>query len=267
MRSVLWPAMSGLLLMGIAACDSPDTMPGDANTPATSLSLEIWGEQYCETGLPASIFDDGYSVVFDKFLVSLSSATVEGEGLAPAIDISDATVWDLVKAGPHVISTVSAPPGTYDQSSFKTAAATSASTSGNVDNADLQRMIDGGYVYYVSGSATLDATTKTFHWGFTADKIYQCDSVGILEAGGSTTVQMTLHVDHVFTTNLSNFKNRFTEIAEADSNGDGEVTQAELEMVTDGYDGGQYFTANNLWDYLNKESTFLGHVDGENECI
>ncbi len=283
----IWAAcvVSTLLFVLNVACGNDDdtgTGDGDTDTDADTdtdtdtdtdadpgtLTLEIWGEDYCETGLPSNVFADGWSVVFDKFLVNLSSVTITGSGMDPAIEITTPMVWDLVKQGPHVIAVEKdAPAGTYNQSHFTTGAATSQSTAGNAEASDVEAMIDGGYVYWIAGTATKDATTKTFNWGFTLEKSYVCSSIGVLEGGGEVTVQFTIHVDHVFTTNLSTFTNHFQEIADSDADQDGEVTQAELEQVTSGYDGGPYFDAKNFWDYLLKESAYLGHVDGEQECL
>jgi hypothetical protein len=60
---------------------------------------------------------------------------------------------------------------------------------------------------------------------------------------------------------------RFEELALADADSDGEITQAELEAapVPGAFDTGNDEVAN-LWAFLVAQSRTLGHVDGEGHC-
>ena len=66
--------------LGLAAgCDDADATRGEG-----TLGVAIWGEEFIETGIPASEFADGYGVTFDSFLINVGEiAVAREEGLTP----------------------------------------------------------------------------------------------------------------------------------------------------------------------------------------
>jgi hypothetical protein len=56
-------------------------------------------------------------------------------------------------------------------------------------------------------------------------------------------------------------------MADADSNDDGEITQAELaESDIGSFDPGSEGDIDDLWSWLVAATRTLGHVDGEGHC-
>ena len=236
------------------------------------LSLELWGEELIEEGIPGDELEDGYAVSYDKFLINLGQITVAREGQAPAIEKLAMRVWDLTKTGPFSLASITAPAGSYDHTAYAIAPATSESTSGNAKAADIDLMVDGGYSVYVEGTADDGTVSKHFSWGFDTDTEYDpCHSQGVLADGGEATVQITIHGDHLLYDDAVKAEPspRFNAIALADADGDGEVTQAELLdydiTVLSNYGVGS-LNIDNLWDFISHMTSTLGHIDGEGHC-
>jgi hypothetical protein len=244
----------------------------DDETGEGTLSLELWGEEYIEEGIPAAEFADGYGVVFDRFLVNLGAITVAREGSDPAIDRPAMKVWDLTQTGPFEIDAVTAPAGAYDHTAYAIERASAESKAGNAEAGDLQLMVDNGYSVYVEGTGDDGTGAKSFGWGFTTDRVYDpCHSEAVLPDGGEAAVQVTIHGDHLFYDDaVSHEPNlRFGDIALADADGDGEVTPEELgaydiaplaDYVVGSLD------IDNLWEFIEHMTGTLGHIDGEGHC-
>ena len=95
--------------------------------------------------------------------------------------------------------------------------------------------------------------------------------IGALEDGGTATIQLTIHSDHLFYDSAvsSDPVLRFAEIALADADGDDAVTQAELaafSLNTLATHGVGSLDIDNMWDYIHHMTTTLGHIDGEGHC-
>jgi hypothetical protein len=265
-RNIIAALAALAALPALSSCD-------DAADGEGTLALEIWGEEYIETGIPAAEFADGWAVTFDRFLVNVGQIGVAEEGAAPALEEPGYRVFDLVAAeGPVSISSVTAPAGTYGHTAYTVAPAGADSAAGNATEADLQLLVDGGWSVFVEGSATDGTDTVTFAWGFGNQTVYDpCHSVGALADGGAVAVQLTIHGDHLFYDSAASEtpELRFADIALADADGDGEVTPAELAA----YDitalpdyGVGSLDIDNLWDYIEHMTSTLGHIDGEGHC-
>ena len=249
----------------LVACDD-DSEQGEG-----TLTVAVWGEEFIEQGIPAAEFADEFSVTFSKFLVVISNISVAEEGSTPAIAEPAAKVWDLTQAGPFPAISQVVDSGTYDHTAF-TIAPSAAAISGNATTQDVQLMNTGVYSVYVEGSATNGATTKTFAWGFQTSTIYDpCHSLGVLPDGGAVEVQITVHGDHFFYDDAVSAtpELRFNDIALADTDNSGDVTQAELLAyditVLSNYNVGS-LAIYNMWDYIAYMTATLGHIDGEGHC-
>jgi hypothetical protein len=265
-RSIIAALAALAALPALSSCD-------DAADGEGALVLEIWGEEFIEQGIPAEEFADGWSVVFDRFLVNVGQIGVAEEGATPALEVSGFQVFDLVAAdGPVAIAKVTAPAGTYGQTAYTIAPADGDSAIANAAEADLQRMIDGGWSVFVEGTATDGTDTVTFAWGFGNATVYDpCHSGGVLEDGGAVAVQLTIHGDHLFYDSAVSEDPalRFADIALADADDDGEVTPEELaalDIAPLPYYGVGSLDIDNLWDYIEHMTTTLGHIDGEGHC-
>ncbi|MBK7829112.1 hypothetical protein [Nannocystis sp.] len=239
-----------------------------------ALEVRIYGEEYIEEGLPVEIFVDGWSLRYDKFLVSVGGVAVAEKGSEPGLREPAFQVFDLTRAsdgaGQEVASELVSL-GRYDDTSFTIAPAADA-TAGNASAEDLALMVDGGFSVYVAGTATKGDVSKHFAWGFATHTDYsECESLADVRGGQPAVVQLTIHGDHLLYDDLySKTPNvTFTLVAEADADNDGEVSQAELEAVDlrplPNYQVGSTDIVD-LWHFIEHLTTTLGHIDGEGHC-
>lgn len=207
------------------------------------VTVTVYGEDFIEQGIPAEEMADGWSVTFDRFVVKVDEVIVGGVEMPAAdpIDISTATGG----AG-HPIASAAVSAGQHTDSSFA------------ITRVEL------------SGSASKDGTTKTFDWAFDQETHYSaCETSTEVIDGGRATFQITVHADHFFYDSLVAEEPQvvFQALADADTDGNGAITRAELEVADIGsYDPGSAGDVNDLWGWLIAQSQTLGHVDGEGHC-
>lgn len=240
-----------------------------------ALEVRIYGEGYIEEGLPASIFSDGWSVRYEKFLVSVGGVAVAEKGADSELSVAEFQVFDLSRAsdgagqavGSDLVSL-----GRYDATSFVIAADARA-TAGNATAADLKLMLDGKFSVYVAGTASKGGDRKQFTWGFATYTDYSaCESLAEVKGGAPAVVQLTIHGDHLLYDDLfSETPNvTFELIAAGDVDNDGEVTRAELEEVDlrplANYQVGSTDIVD-LWHFIEHLTTTIGHIDGEGHCM
>lgn len=267
--------MLGLSLLGLVSCG------GDEGTG--TVTFTTYGEDFIEKEISADNFEDGWTVKYSKFLVTLGELKVSTHDKTAA-EQGQARVYDVHKPGPVVVETFrDLPAREWDHVSYAIAPAATA-TAGNADAQDVERMKTGGYSVYVEGTATKGSVTKRFNWGFATNTLYEhCESPDRGEGvtvpkGGEETVDLTLHGDHLFFDDLQSptAKMRFDALAAADRQGiagpDGEVTLEELAMVDlTELPQGQYGTGGaanvrNLRDFVTALVRTVGHFRGEGEC-
>ncbi|MBN2340718.1 MAG: hypothetical protein JXX29_03865 [Deltaproteobacteria bacterium] len=259
-----------MALMAMAGCDDSS----ENETETGMLSVETWGEEYIETGIPQTEFVDGYGITYNTFLVSISDIAVQsGENAAPALQLPEQKVWDLTQTGPFEIGSGEVDAGDYAHTAYTIAPAAAAATAGNASAADVQLMKDNGYSVYVVGSATNGTDTYTFTWGFTTNTVYEpCHSTGTVSEDAAGSIQLTIHGDHLFYDSAvsADPSLRFEDLALADADADGDITPAELSAyllaplayyMVPGDSG-----VENMWQYLSHMTTTLGHIDGEGHC-
>ena len=235
-RRVLFFALSPVL----TACGSGD------------WSVNTWGEEYIEEGIPAADFEDGCSAVFNTFEVEITQAAlldgngeIEGEVSAGRFDVTD--------PGPQQLGTTSVGSTFYDSARFVIAPADSDSV-------------------HAIGSLTCGADTVTFDWSFDTATTYVCEPEDLnIPSGGEASTQLTIHGDHFFYDGLEadDAVVRGQAIVDADANADGEVTLdelAEVDVASIGYAVGQYSDVTDLREFVTFLTRTLGHVDGEGHC-
>jgi len=255
-----------LVLLGlVGACDTGRN---------EALEVRVYGEAYIEEGLPADIFVDGWSLRYEKFLVSVGGVAVAQQGSAPGLEVTEFQVFDLTRASDgagQVVASELVSLGRYDDTRF-TIAPDPAATAGNATDADLKLMVDGGFSVYAAGTATKGGERKRFAWGFATHTDYSaCESLAEVRGGQPGVVQLTIHGDHLMYDDLySETPNvTFELIAAADTDGDGEVTRAELLAVDlrplANYQVGSTDIVD-LWHFIEHLTTTLGHIDGEGHC-
>jgi len=242
-----------------------------------TLSVETWGEEFIEQGLPAEVFADGWAIGFDAFLVSLAAVEISSVDSAAVSTLQTPAIFDLVQPGPvAVVDVGEVEAKRYDQVGATVAPAADA-VAGSASAEDTARMTAGEHSVLVEGTATKGADSFTFAWTFqTATRYADCqgeDGAGLVVRGGeANTMQLTVHGDHLFYDDLAaeGAVLRADAIFAADANEDGAVTQAELSAVdlstlpVDQY--GNAGDAESLGDFITALSRTLIHFNGEGEC-
>ena len=264
---ILFAAISTLV-----ACGHSHSHDGDPGT----LALTVNGGEFIEQGIPTSAFDDGWSVAFDNFLVSVGDLEVGHGHETPEVVFEDATyrVFDLAKSSGgsgFAVTSTEVDGGHYDHYRFRVAPSAGAAI-GNADQADFDAFQAGAYAVWIKGSATDGTATKTFEWGFTASTLYNhCHTDDANVDGDTATVELTMHGDQLFQDALHavDAGMLFQSIADADGDADDVITQAELA----GFDitsGGIYDPAmlaiDNLWDFIDIQVSSMARLNGDGLC-
>jgi hypothetical protein len=215
--------------------------------------VETWGEEYIEQGIPADVFADGCSAVFEEFVVSMASVELRDGGGATVGDLGDPITNDVVVPGPTPLGAVTVPADHYSSVWVVVAPTT-------------------GSAVLVDGTLTCAGDSAHFRWTFDEHTQYQCEPEELtIPSGGTDETQLTIHGDHLFYDGLENpdAAVRGTEILAADANGDDEITLEELDAVSIpalGFEVGQYSDVLTLRQFVSHLTRTIVHVDGEGEC-
>lgn len=241
------------------ACDDTET------AAPVDHQITAYGEDFIEVDIPADE-SDGWRIEFERFIVLIQDVQAGDAGLTGpyAIDLTA----DSGGVG-HRLGTLAG--GPYARLDYRIAPAASAENI-NVDAAALQSMIDAGYAIWVEGSATKDDVTKTFAWGFETNTTYTACETMPAEVDGAVRSALTIHGDHFFFDDLvaPDPNVAFDLVASADADDDGAVTPQELAAIDitslSNYQVGSRGEIEDLWAYLEVQSTLVGHIDGEGHC-
>lgn len=242
-RAASLPVLASLLASTLLALGCSDR--GTHN-------LAIEGSEQVVNGVTTA---DQWTVTFDQFVVVVHNpALIERTDNEPTwVREPGVSVWDVtdpLAEGEALLSVVRAT--RYDGADYRIAPIGERlydPLAGNVDDGVVDDAVDDGWSIHVVGSAT-DATNTTvsFDWTFATSTHYRCkldgdDAVVIAADGEETTVLEIL--------GEALLGDDFGPIAAADGDGDGTVTQAELESA-------------GLWDAI--ESASIGGVRGTGAC-
>lgn len=186
--------------------------------------------------------EDGWTIKVAKFLVHVSAITVQGDN---GVLVASATgqIVDQAKPGPKLLLSSGARTARpWEQVSFQIGPATAESAAVDVPDADLSFMTNGGLTMYLEASATKAAEVKTLKWSFTTDTLYsecQGDLNGVNVRGvivppdGKDSADIVMRADSFFSEKIDGTGPlKFTSLAIADQDINGEVTLDELSAVT-----------------------------------
>jgi hypothetical protein len=256
---------------------------GDSGDSGTA-KFTTWGEEYIEEEIPAAELIDGWTIKYDKFLVAFHNIEVANTRGEVAATMSGSRLVDNVQPGRKDLASFSdLDAEAWDSVGYQIKPPVADSELLSATAADRDMMIAGGLSIYVEGRATKDAVTKTFHWGFPISTQYsdceQSEKEGgrlgiVVTNGGTDTSELTTHGDHLFYDRLQASNTtvvtslRFDAMAAADTNGDDEVTMAELGAMT--IDVTKYnpspFTVSTMGAFVTSLARTVGHFRGEGEC-
>jgi hypothetical protein len=244
-----------------------------------TITSTAYGEEFIEEGIPSDVFSDGWAVTYDRFLVSIGNAKAQAGHDHGEVGFDDFFVVDLAKPSNGegtVLSEFDAPGGTYDHYGYQIIADASALDT-NADDADFTAMKANGYSIWVAGSASKSGVTKTFDWGFKMKLTYAHCEAGMTIDGDNVVMQSTIHADHLFYDDaVSDEPNvAFDLFATADADNDNAITLEELG-TTDIRTQTRYQVGSNrdlegkeitnLRQFLEKQVTTVGHINGEGHC-
>lgn len=229
------------LLLPLAACSD------------ASWTLEAWGEDFAERGIPAEAFADGCSATFTTASVHVTEVDLVDLGGAK-VNASGAGTIDLA-VGREVVASGLAAPGVYD--------AVHARVSPN-----------GGDAVRLVGTIQCPTGSVDFDWSFAEDTTYICNPDALeLAPGVDALHEFTVHFDHFFVDSLVDGDEepelRAASLLSLDTDADGVLLQEELAGLAPhevGLDVGSRTELGTVWEWMAYISTTLGHINGETHC-
>ena len=275
----------------LAACGE------DESAGEGSLRVKISGEEAALSGYPVGsgddeiAFSDGWTLEFEKVLVSLTDFTLRAADGDDADVEAGAVIADLHLGEPQLWAFEDVPARRWDRVGYRYAPPTARARKANdVDDADVTRMIDEGYSILIEATAKKNDQTVPLAFGFGFEvTMTRCENGmdmtdGIVVANNAVNeAQVTVHLDHLFfdTFAVDDASLRFDPMA-AMAPTSGKLTLDDLAKQdnlsdlkgADGmpldlaYDPGSAFdpTPKNLEDYVVSAATTTGHWNGEGHC-
>ncbi|XXF78758.1 hypothetical protein P2318_03085 [Myxococcaceae bacterium GXIMD 01537] len=170
------------------------------------VRVTMSGEEATRRGLPTHLFQDGWSIRFTRYLVSLGDFTLTSASgevrTSPAQVLVDVQKGDVeltrladLPAGRWSVGFRVGPPGEH-----------ATLPDGQVSPEDLQHMRAHGYAYWLEGEAVKTGVgIYTFRMGFPVDvRMRDCvngvdGTLGLVVPENSTAeAEVTLHAEHLF---------------------------------------------------------------------
>lgn len=245
--------MSQLRYLACALALATGCLPKDTRPPPSRVLFTATPSAATQTGMLAGETADGWSITFERVLVSIGRVSIDG---------SKCSVYSEANYG-RVLSLIGAPDGQKISESYALGTCDFGFAIGNAssdsllgvgttsDDFDFLRTAGSdryggpsGISLFVAGRATKGAQQLTFAWPFRGRARYrECENTvdGAVQRGlaltqdGDVTVDVTVHAESLFAENLRDRDSalRFDAMADADAlgNGDGDVSLDELSLV------------------------------------
>lgn len=267
--------VSGALVASAVACGE-----GDGR-----LAVTTYGEDFIEVQIPRAVGADGEGFVDDttlfysRFLVSFANLRVANSDGEVGASLDPVGVWDLTRSGPHSITELTVPAGTWNDVGI-TIQPNPDAVVGNANSAAVDELVRRGASVHAAGTAVHAGVNYSFSWYFTTSTEYRncVDGDGtsgvVVPDGGDVVAEITVHGDHLFFDDLQSEGSslRFAAFASADANEDGTLTLEELEAIdltdlpTGQYGTGGDSSLTNLRQYVEAQTNSLIHFNGEGDC-
>jgi hypothetical protein len=285
-------ACLALLSLGGTGCGDQEGSDGGTGNAQVFVVPEDTIANGLEPGTDLENIQDGWTISYSRYLVAIGNFRAKRSDTGAAI--SDPTLY--------VLDLKSAPSSGYVAKEFTGIAAVRWDKFGfdiptakagmkvlaPTQQADADFMISNGYSVYYEGTASKDADTISFKWGFQAGTSFDdCateDKVPgfAVPSGGTVQVKPTLHGDHQYFSNVSegveNTKRLAQWLKTCNADANAELTLDELKKcdiavamppptydlsaITD-QDGDGKLT---VYDYVNTQMRTFGDYQGDGEC-
>jgi len=234
-------ALASLLLLPFAAaCGDADAQSPDGQG---TLNIYVYGEEFVEEGIPAEAMSDGWAIDFEGFSVEVTSVSV-GDA-----EFSEATTIEISQPSEgqgHHLGELTLDAGEYESASYALG------------------------TIRVVGSAEKEGVIKTFDWTFEVPTPYAgCHTSFTIEADQASSLELTIHADHLFYDSLVSEDPAlvFDALAAADTDDENDnISREELEAASVGTLDVGNAEVDNLWEWLEAQVATLGHIDGEGHC-
>lgn len=244
---------SALLL--VALFSTSGCLPRDTRPTPGKLSVTATADDALLEGIPATLTADGWSIVYERFLLGLGRVSLDGDSCNNYTDDNGySRVIDVLRPGSQKVSDIYAL-GTCDFGFRIGHPSSRAALGAGVTEADktfmrtpgIDAFVSGahGISAFVQGRAEKDGVVKRFAWSIRQDFEFQgcrveqggVSDVGFaLASGDEKRADITLRGEALFQDNVSDdeAKLRFDMFARADEqfgDGDGNVTLDELRNI------------------------------------
>lgn len=232
---------------------------------------------------------DGWTVTYDKFLVSLGhfeARTASGLSLSDGGRVYLADLKALGSDGESVLVWKDASAERYEKFSYAFVKSDTPERLNGIADADFTMMIAEGYTLFVSGAIEKGSERVTFALGYKGETSF--GACAAEEGGpggfavvdrGTIAIKPTIHGDHWFFTSdphVTTPRRLAGWLARADVNGDHQVTSAELVTATnvatlfppaDYSLGGLPVTPiQNAFHFFGGMARTVGHFNGDGDC-
>lgn len=295
--------MRHLAWLAIALTGCSDEAGGNT-TAKGNAQVFVTAEESIASGIEAGAgeenIQDGWTVTYDKFLVSIGGFHAKSSQTGEQLLDPTLYVLDLknAPASGYVTATFNDVPAIrYDKVGEDMPIATASSKIlPPTTESDKKLMVDGGFSLYVAGKMTkadgksctpgkptecVDAKEIKFAWGFNIATGFADCAPASGDTGFSVPAQVkpTIHGDHWFFSDITagaEVTKRYAQfVADADLNHDGETTIDELKLVksSDAFPADKYKLSggidgpiNTAWDYVRSQARTIHDFQGDGEC-
>lgn len=290
--------------VAIAACSDD----GGGTSAKGNAEVFVVAEESVSGGIEAGTgeenIQDGWSVSYSKFLISIGNFRAKSSSKNIAFNDPTVYVLDLknAPASGYVIARFNDVDSIrYDKvGSDMPVPSAAAKVLAPTTEADKKLMIDGGFSLYIEGAMTkadgksctpgkpaecVEAKEIRFKWGFAMGTAFddcapaQGDTGFAVPTGETVQVKPTIHGDHWFFSDLTEgaeVTKRYAQyIADADLNHDGETTIDELKAVkaADAFPSDKYKLSGGIdgpiataWDFVRSQARTIHDFQGDGEC-